>query len=93
MFSLSRESEQDLTHGLLDMVGKYLDAREKVKPRLLGLITAQQIKDELDVEYKTLKRWEDNGLRRYQPPLEDTKKIFYRVSDVLKFLGVESGKI
>ncbi|WP_105264206.1 transcriptional regulator, partial [Streptococcus suis] len=62
MFSLSRESEQDLTHGLLDMVGKYLDAREKVKPRLLGLITAQQIKDELDVEYKTLKRWEDNGL-------------------------------
>ncbi|MGU7990171.1 XRE family transcriptional regulator [Streptococcus suis] len=92
MFSLSRESEQDLTHGLLDMVGKYLDAREKVKPRLLGLITAQQIKDELDVEYKTLKRWEDNGLRRYQPPLEDTKKIFYRVSDVLKFLGVENGK-
>ncbi|MCK3922848.1 XRE family transcriptional regulator [Streptococcus suis] len=92
MFSLSRESEQDLTHGLLDMVGKYLDAREKVKPRLLGLITAQQMKDELDVEYKTLKRWEDNGLRRYQPPLEDTKKIFYRVSDVLKFLGVESGK-
>ncbi|HFI0166096.1 TPA: XRE family transcriptional regulator [Streptococcus suis] len=93
MFSLSRESEQDLTHGLLDMVGKYLDAREKVKPRLLGLITAQQIKDELDVEYKTLKRWEDSGLRRYQPPLEDTKKIFYRVSDVLKFLGVENGKI
>ncbi|HFI0943367.1 TPA: XRE family transcriptional regulator [Streptococcus suis] len=93
MFSLSRESEQDLTHGLLDMVGKYLDAREKVKPRTLGLITAQQIKDELDVEYKTLKRWEDNGLRRYQPPLEDTKKIFYRVSDVLKFLGVENGKI
>ena len=93
MFSLSRESEQDLTHGLLDMVGKYLEAREKVKPRLLGLITAQQIKDELDVEYKTLKRWEDNGLRRYQPPLEDTKKIFYRVSDVLKFLGVENGKI
>ncbi|HEM3466208.1 XRE family transcriptional regulator [Streptococcus suis] len=92
MFSLSRESEQDLTHGLLDMVGKYLEAREKVKPRALGLITAQQIKDELDVEYKTLKRWEDNGLRRYQPPLEDTKKIFYRVSDVLKFLGVESGK-
>lgn len=25
MFSLSRESEQDLTHGLLDIVGKYLE--------------------------------------------------------------------
>ncbi|HFR3265146.1 TPA: XRE family transcriptional regulator [Streptococcus suis] len=92
MFSLSRESEQDLTNGLLDMVGKYLEAREKVKPRTLGLITAQQVKDELGIKDKTLKRWEDNGLRRYQSPLEDTRKIFYRVSDVLKFLGVENGK-
>lgn len=74
------------------MVGKYLEAREKVKPRTLGLITAQQVKDELGIKDKTLKRWEDNGLRRYQPPLEDTRKIFYRVSDVLKFLGVENGK-
>ncbi len=75
------------------MVGKYLEAREKVKPRLTGLITAKQVKDELGVKDKTLKRWEDNGLRRYQPPLEDTRKIFYRVSDILKFLGVENGKI
>lgn len=74
------------------MVGKYLEAREMVKPRVTGLITAQQVKDELDIEYKTLKRWEDNGLRRYQPPLEDTRKIFYRVSDILKFLGVENGR-
>lgn len=92
MFSLSKESEQDLTHGLLDIVGKYLEGREKVKPRLTGLITAQQLKNELDIEYKTLKRWEDNGLRRYQPPIEDSKKIFYRVSDILIFLGVENGR-
>ena len=92
MFSLSRESEQDLTHTLLDMIGKYLEAREKVKPRVLGLITAEQLKNELDIEYKTLNRWEDNGLRRYQPPLEDTRKIFYRVSDILIFLGVDNGK-
>ncbi|HEM3615084.1 TPA: XRE family transcriptional regulator [Streptococcus suis] len=92
MFSLSRESEQDLTHGLLDVVGKYLEAREKVKPRILGLMTAEQLKDELDIEYKTLQRWEKNGLRRYQPPIEDTRKIFYRVSDILIFLGVENGR-
>ena len=92
MFSLSRESEQDLTHTLLDMVGKYLEAREKVKPRVLGLITAEQLKNELEIEYKTLKRWENNGLRRYQPPLEDTRKIFYRISDILIFLGVDNGK-
>ncbi|HEL2054054.1 TPA: XRE family transcriptional regulator [Streptococcus suis] len=87
---LTAQGETDLKTGILELIENYLDAREKVKPRTLGLITAQQIKDELDVEYKTLKRWEDNGLRRYQPPLEDTKKIFYRVSDVLKFLGVEN---
>ncbi|MDG3116630.1 XRE family transcriptional regulator [Streptococcus suis] len=92
MFSLSKESEHDLTHGLLEIVEKYLEGREKVQPRALGLITAQQMKEELDVEYKTLQRWEKNGLRRYQPPLEDTKKIFYRVSDVLKFLGAENGR-
>ena len=93
MFSLSKESEQDLTHGVLELVGNYLDAREKVKPRTLGVITAQQVKEELGIKSKTLKRWEDNGLRRYYPPLEDTRKVFYRVSDILIFLGVENGKV
>ena len=88
MFSLSKESEQDLVHGVLKLVGSYLEAREKVKPRTLGLITAQQVKEELGIKSKTLKRWEDNGLRRYYPPLEDTRKVFYRVSDILIFLGV-----
>ena len=93
MFSLSKESEQDLAHGVLKLVGSYLEAREKVKPRTLGLITAQQVKEELGIKSKTLKRWEDNGLRRYYPPLEDTRKVFYRVSDILIFLGVENGKV
>ncbi|MGQ7679231.1 XRE family transcriptional regulator [Streptococcus suis] len=92
MFSLSKESEHDLTHGLLEIVEKYLGGREKAHPRVLGLITAQQMKEELDVEYKTLQRWEKNGLRRYQPPLEKTRKVFYRVSDILIFLGVENGR-
>lgn len=91
MFSLSKESEYELTHGVLKLVENYLEARDTVKPRLTGLITAQQAMEELDVKYKTLQKWEGAGLRRYQPPLEDTRKIYYRVSDVLKFLGVENG--
>ncbi|CYV49344.1 TPA: XRE family transcriptional regulator [Streptococcus suis] len=90
---LTAQSETDLKTGILELIGNYLEAREMVKPRVTGLITAQQVKDELDIEYKTLKRWEDNGLRRYQPPIEDTKKIFYRISDILIFLGVENGKV
>ncbi|HFR3958185.1 TPA: XRE family transcriptional regulator [Streptococcus suis] len=90
---LTAQSEADLKTGILELIENYLVAREKVKPRTLGLITAQQVKDELGIKDKTLKRWEDNGLRRYQPPLEDTRKIFYRVSDILIFLGVENGKV
>ena len=92
MFSLSKESEHDLTHGILEVVEKYLEVRDRIKPRLTGLISAQEAMAELDIKYKTLQKWEEAGLRRYQPPLEDTRKIYYRVSDIWKFLGVENGK-
>lgn len=92
MFSLSKESEHDLTHGILEVVEKYLEVRDRIKPRLTGLISAQEAMDELDIKYKTLQKWEDAGLRRYQPPLEDTRKIYYKVTDIWKFLGVENGK-
>ena len=91
MFSLSKESEYELTHGVLELVENYLEARDTVKSRLTGLITAQEAMDELDIKYKTLQRWENAGLRRYQPPLEDTRKVYYKVTDLLKFLGVENG--
>ena len=92
MFSLSKESEYELTHGVLQLVENYLEARDTVKPRLTGLISAQEVMDELDIKYLTLQKWEKAGLRRYQPPLEDTRKIYYKVTDIWKFLGVENGK-
>lgn len=88
MFSLSKESEHDLTHGILEVVERYLEAHDRLKPRLTGLISAQQVMDELGVGYNTLKRWEEAGLKRYQPPVEDTRKVYYRISDILAFLGV-----
>ena len=89
MFSLSKESEYELAHGVLNIVESYLSARDLLKPRLTGLMSAQEAMDELDIKYKTLQRWENAGLRRYQPPLEDTRKVYYKVTDLLKFLGVE----
>ena len=89
MFSLSKESEQDLTNRISTVVENYLAVRERQKSRLTGLMSAQEIMEELDIKYKTLQRWESAGLRRYQPPLEDTRKVYYRVTDILKFLGVE----
>ena len=63
MFSLSRESEQDLAHGILEVVERYLEAHDRVPQRLTGLISAKRLQDELDISYKTLHRWEEAGLR------------------------------
>ena len=93
MFSLSKESEQELAHGVLDLVENYLGARDTIKPRLTGLISAQVAMEALDIKYKTLQKWENAGLKRYQPPLEDTRKVYYKVSDILNFLGVENGNL
>ena len=88
MFSLSRESEQDLAHGILEVVERYLEARDTVKPRLTGLISAQEVMYELDIKYLTLQKWERMGLKRYQPPGDDSRKVYYRVDDIRKFMGV-----
>ena len=89
MFSLSKESEHDLTNRISTVVENYLAVREIPKPRVTGLMSAQQTMDELYIKYKTLQKWEENGLKRYQPPMEDTRKVYYKVTDILKFLGVE----
>lgn len=89
---LSREAETELVTGTLERVDRYLEAKEQLKPRILGLITASELQDELGIKYKTLQRWEQAGLRRYQPPLEDTRKVFYKINDILIFLGVENGR-
>ena len=89
MFSLSKESEQELSQGVLTLIDTFLKSQDKVFQKSLGLMTAKQLKDELDIRDNTLKRWEENGLKRYQPPLEDTRKVYYKVSDILIFLGVE----
>ena len=74
MFSLSKESEQELSQGVLTLIDTFLKSQDKVFQKSLGLMTAKQLKDELDIKDNTLKRWEENGLKRYQPPLEDTRK-------------------
>ncbi|OTG52315.1 hypothetical protein B7931_07410 [Streptococcus agalactiae] len=86
----SQDYEAKLLEQNLTAFNRFLEAYQKPKPRVLGLITAEQVKEELNIKGKTLKRWEKAGLRRYQPPLEDTRKHYYKVSDILVFLGVDT---
>ena len=64
MFSLSKESEQELSQGVLTLIDTFLITKNKVFQQSLGLMTAKQLKDELDIKDNTLKRWEENGQKR-----------------------------
>ena len=83
---LSEAYQKELAQGVISVLDKALEGYSK----LGKLITAQQAMDELGLKYNTLRRWEEAGLKRYQPPVEDSRKVYYRISDILAFLGVEN---
>ena len=83
------ETLERIESGVLERIDRYLRDRQEQRPRVTGLISQTSLRDELDISYTTILRWEKAGLRRYIPPLEDTRTAFYKVADVLKFLGVE----
>ena len=89
MFSLSKESENSLKRGILKLVENFLKDYLKPKQHITGLMTPKQLKEELEIDYNTLKRWERAGLKRFTPPIEDTRKVFYRIDDILIFLGAD----
>lgn len=82
---IQREFKIELRQEVLKVISDF----KKQEPRLLGLMTRKQIKDELDISTPTLEKFERLGLKVYQPPLEDSRTKFYKVTDVLSFLGVE----
>ena len=57
MFSLSKESENSLKRGILKLVENFLKDYLKPKQRITGLMTPKQLKEELEIDYNTLKRW------------------------------------
>ena len=95
--SLSEEGKQDtfeqmtpiVINHTIKLMEKVSELNKRFEPTLLNLISKTRLKKELEVTDKTLEKWEANGLKRYQPPLEDTRKFYYRVSDVLIFLGAD----
>ncbi len=90
MFSLSRESENDLKTGMLKIVEDFLKDYQQPKPKILGLITQDELLTDLSVSFNTLQRWEQAGLKRYMPPIEGTRTVFYKIDDVLLFLGADN---
>lgn len=86
----NQDFKRELAMDILKSVDSYLEARQKLEnKRATGFITSKQLEQELEVKYNTIQRWEKAGLRRYQPPMEETRKVYYRISDVLSFLGAD----
>ncbi|HFI0659714.1 TPA: DNA-binding protein, partial [Streptococcus suis] len=86
MSILSRETELDI----LGVVDRHLDKLvelEKQRLERFDLIPADEVEEKLKVSGTTLRNWENVGLQRYQSPFENSKKVFYRASDLYRFLA------
>ncbi len=80
---------EELKIKILEALERYLKSHEKIPPRMLKLMNRSEVKQELKISDNTLSKWERLGLRRYQPPDEDSRIVFYLVDDIHKFMGVE----
>ena len=85
---LSREAELEL----LEKVGDHLEKRfelEKQHNDGWDLISRADLLAKLGISGTTLNNWQEHGLKSYQSPFENSKKIYYRKSDIYNFLAVD----
>ena len=66
---------------LIDLI---IDKRDS-KPSL-GILTQKELLEQLNIAPNTLESWELKGLKRLEPPIEGTRTVYYKVSDVIRFL-------
>ena len=86
---LSQEAELAFLRRIECLINDYL-SRAMMSPHSdsVGLIQQKELIKELGISLVTLHEWERLGLTRYCPPIEGTRKVFYKQSDVMKFLSI-----
>ena len=87
MGTFSTEFEQGLLDRVDELSKKKLELERQLQKQT-GLMSARELKKELDITGATLTSWVKKGLKVYQPPFESSKKQYFRVSDVINFLTV-----
>ncbi|GGE34618.1 hypothetical protein [Streptococcus himalayensis] len=88
MHILSRETELEL----LKLVDHHLEKRYELERQMMDsfdLKPVEEVTEKLKVTSTTLRNWEEAGLQRYQSPFENSKKVYYRASDLYNFLAVD----
>lgn len=61
---------------------------EKEHLKTKDFLTQAEALAEFSISRPTIAKWEKLGLRRFQPPIEGTKNVYYRKSDIINFLSV-----
>ena len=86
---LCKEAELALLERIEHLINDYL-SHAMLSPHSdsFGLIQQKELIKELGISLVTLHEWERLGLTRYCPPIEGTRKVFYKKSDVMKFLSI-----
>ncbi|QIW58309.1 hypothetical protein GU334_05065 [Lactococcus raffinolactis] len=52
-------------------------------------ITQQEVLKKYKITDPVLKTWRKAGLKRYEPPIRGTRSLYYRKSEIEKFLGMK----
>ena len=53
-----------------------------------GIVTKKELFKILQISHNSFKSWENNGLKRLEPPIERTRTIYYKLKDVIDFLTI-----
>ncbi|MCK1238904.1 hypothetical protein MX111_05580 [Streptococcus uberis] len=69
---------------LLQLLLKIIENKSKTSDS--GIIQQKDLVQQLGISPNTLKKWENLGLKRLEPPIEDTRTVFYQWSDIIQFL-------
>ncbi|MGV2999544.1 MerR family transcriptional regulator [Streptococcus suis] len=65
----------------------FYNAGKKNATKQLPILTQKELLQQLKISPNTLKSWERKGLSRLEPPIENTRTVFYKISDVIDFLS------
>lgn len=69
-----------------EMINLLLVLIQKQSHKHLPILTQKELLQELQISPNTLKKWEKRGLQRLEPPVEGTRTVYYKLSDVIDFL-------
>lgn len=82
----------DAIKEILEEVDKHFEKRlelEREHNDGWDLIPRQYALEKLGISQATILKWEKCGLKTYQSSFENSKKIYYRKSDIYNFLAIE----